>query len=161
MVLDRKLQREVLLVLRECYPESVQISNIDITHDDENNYHANLTYLHEHDLIEAEIQKIIGVYHKVLTARITVHGLDFLEDDGGMSAILQTVTVKFDSDNVRKILEEKVIAANIPQEQKETALDKIKGASGSVLKDIITDMIKKGLDHPKLLAIFIDILSRF
>ena len=45
-------------------------------------------------------------------ARITAKGIDFLEDDGGLSAILGVVTVKLHADTLREMLAKKIDASS-------------------------------------------------
>src|SRR5882672_5223716 len=51
-------------------------------------------------------------------ATITVKGLDFLQDDGGLGAILNVVTVRFEAETLRALIEAKVDASDEPPEQK-------------------------------------------
>src|SRR4029453_11221674 len=111
MKLDRNLQRTILEQLRATYPETIDFqtrANL------EPDLQSNLYYLHELKLIEAAVSGAIDNPHRIMWARITAAGLDFLEDDGGMSAMLKSVTIKFDEENLRAILENQVIASHMP-----------------------------------------------
>lgn len=157
--LDRKLQLALLTTLREHYPEVGIIDDLFNT-DDYAQLQGNLTYLEEHGLIEPEaISRGTGVPRAILTAKITAQGLDFLEADGGLSAILGAVTIKFDAENIRQILEDKVIQSELPQLEKETLLAKVRGFSGDLLKGLIIKAAEKALDKPQDLARIIDALS--
>ena len=53
---------------------------------------GNLIYLREHGLVSGEITEEFsagGAIKSMLWAVITAAGLDFIEDDGGLSAILK------------------------------------------------------------------------
>lgn len=160
MNLDRELQYEILTQLREYYPEQIEIHKLSISEQNEHQLQFNLWYLHDHDLIKGLSTRTIGVPAEIIAAQIGVKGLDFLEDDGGLSAILNIVTIRFEAENIRKILEDKIISATISPEQKKTLKQKIQGMSGDVLKDVITEMMTKGLENPAILTILIDMLSK-
>ena len=50
--------------------------------------------------------------------KITATGLDFLEDDGGVSAILRTVTIKFDLGDLRARMATRIDSSDLPAEKK-------------------------------------------
>src|SRR5262245_51879543 len=110
MRLNRVLQRQLLEQLREAYPEFVDFQSR--PEFDQPDFQSNLFYLSEHKLIDATEGGTSP--RRIVWASITASGLDFLEDDGGLSAILKTVTVKFDIENIRSILEDKVVASTLP-----------------------------------------------
>jgi len=63
---------------------------------------VNLIYLDEHGLVETkQIQFMNEAHPRVSVARITAKGLDFLQDDGGLGAILGVVIVRFEAETVR------------------------------------------------------------
>ena len=114
MSLDRDLQRQILEELAQKYPEPVDFYLHE--HFEEKMFQANLFYLQEHGLINGKLRGEVLEDHgrRIGWATITKEGLDFIADDGGLSAILKTVTVRFDADNVRSILEDKIIASSLP-----------------------------------------------
>jgi hypothetical protein len=61
-----------------------------------------------------------------MTAKITARGLDFLEDDGGLGAILNVVTIRLEADTLRQLLETKINASDMPEADKQTLLAKLK-----------------------------------
>lgn len=79
------------------------------------------------------------------SAKITKKGLDFIADDGGLSAILNIVTVKLHADTIRKMLSSKIATQDISHDQKMTLLQRVKGASEKALEAATTDLIQKGL----------------
>jgi hypothetical protein len=86
--------------------------------------------------------------------RITETGLDFLEDDGGIGAILRTVTVKLDADQLRKILAAKVQALPIPEEKKASVLSTVRNLPSEILNKLVMKFVERGIDHfPDLLEL--------
>lgn len=145
MKLNREIQREILTQLSKVYPKALEVEKISFPNEDD--FQTNLFYLEEHELIESEGKRdIFGMPPCIFVAKITAKGLDFLEDDGGLSAIFNTVTVKFDAENIRSLIQEKVVPLSWPQEKKQTFTDKLKVASGDVLKKLIDKIIEIGLD---------------
>lgn len=159
-MLNRELQREILTKLREAYPEVADLSSfLDITN---RNNQANLFYLAEHNLIAPEaMRRAMGVPRQMLTAQITAEGLDFLEDDGGLGAILNVVTVKMDAENLKAILEARINESDIPSEQKQSVIEKIRGFSGDVLKAVIIKLVEKGIEKPEQVGNIINVISKF
>ena len=82
-MLDRALQRQILELLREHYPRgAIPVRHLELG---EEQAAINLGYLEEHGLCESGV--IIGAdgYLSFGQSTITATGLDFLEDDGGLS----------------------------------------------------------------------------
>lgn len=119
-------------------------------------YLMNLKYLYEYGLIKGDESKVIGKREFFLGGiEITAKGLDLLEDDGGVGAILRTVVVKFDAENIRRIMKEKVLSSSIPDEEKNSFVEKIKNFSSTVLETITLKLIEKGLDNPSILGVLL------
>ena len=106
---------------------------------------SSLAYLEGHQLIELR-DWTIG--NPIPSARITSKGLDFLENDGGLSAILNTVTVKFDTENLRSIIESGIIKSSLPDEQKNSLKSKLKELPASALEKLTSKMLDEFLSDP-------------
>lgn len=106
---------------------------------------APLSYLEEHGLLKKEFTYSGQVLPDAL---ITAKGIDFLEDDGGLSAILNTVTVKFDMDNVREIVEAGILKMDVPEEKQSALKEAIRQAPGSMLQTAVSTMVEKGMSDP-------------
>lgn len=162
MNLNRDLQRHVLTKLKEFYPEELEIEHLGLDYEKQE-LQGNLFYLKEHELIESNTiaTYLGGVPMDMLSARISAKGLDFLEDDGGISAILNAITMKFDVENIRKIFQDKIVTSALSQDEKKTLTEKIKNMSGEAMKNVIIDLLTKGLKNPSILVFIADILSRY
>lgn len=89
MILDRKLQRQVLEVLRQVYPDDMLVSALPgFVHDKQ--FMGNLFYLREHGLIDGSDIREPGKCRSLIDVQITKTGLDFLAEDGGLKMILET-----------------------------------------------------------------------
>lgn len=153
MQVDRELQKKWLLELREHYPRWVRIYDIrgmvpDLDEDAEH-AEANLYYLLEHGLVARYgVSRDYQNQHEIITARITQAGIDFLENDGGLTAILGTVTVKLHADTIRGLIDAKIIGSSaIPEQEKPALREALKGMKEEALKQLTTRLISKGLDQ--------------
>lgn len=140
-MLDRVRQRQMLEALAATYPHH-STSFID-----ENNPAdlANLYYLQEHELVAASLTRTITGDFIFSGACITAKGMDFLADDGGLSAILGTVTVKLHADTIKELLLAKVEASELPSEKKSWLKSQVASLSGEALKTITKSLVEKGL----------------
>jgi len=117
---------------------------------------GNIHYLAEHELIEFGSETSInksywGDTHKrliILDTKITATGLDFIENDGGLSAILNTVTVKFDVDNVRELVAAGLLTAHVPEDKQGVLNKAIREAPGTMLQTAVSKMVEKGMSDP-------------
>lgn len=106
---------------------------------------ATVSYLEEHGLLKAEYPYSGQTIPSPL---ITAKGIDYLADDGGLSAILNTVTVKFDVDNVRELVAAGLLTANVPEEKQSALMKAIREAPGAMLQTAVTKMVEKGMSDP-------------
>ncbi len=125
--LDRNLQHEILKELNNIYPDSktyeywidaaiAQVVGAIETVGEAELYiakrSANLRYLAEHGLVVCNDKDLSAI------VKITAKGIDFLSDDGGLSAILGVVTVKLHSDTIQALIAAKIEQAEISDSEK-------------------------------------------
>ncbi len=149
--MDRELQRKLLERMRDIYPNRLKDYPTKQRYMPYNVAQA-IYYLREHELIEGRVSATLdrdGI--KIEWGgglRITAAGLDFLADDGGITAILRVFTVKLHADTIRDLLVAKVDAAeNLAPEKKagiKAALTKLPSAA---LQTVTGDLVKMGLEH--------------
>ena len=110
MKLDRAYQLELLELLATSYPQSFDIREMARVWDDEQEqrYAANMIYLDEHGLVESAIRFGIDGHMSMALPRITARGMDFLADDGGLSAVLGVVTVKLHEDTLKELIGQRI-----------------------------------------------------
>ncbi|MDV2441190.1 hypothetical protein QR665_17230 [Acinetobacter gerneri] len=149
MKLDRSLQKEILNVAAENYPSPIfselypieQIVGEDLLV-------ANLKYLEQHNLIEKNsiARSLDGIY-SINQVTIIHHGMDFLADDGGLSAILGVVTIKFEADQLKLLLESKIMATDLPPADKHKLIDGLRSLSAESIKHLTTKIVDLGWDN--------------
>ena len=149
--LDRNLQHKFLSELYKVYPDSItydyyinaaiaQTTGVIEAEEDALfvlKQSANLQYLAEHGLVVFGDKTFITAIVK-----ITAKGIDFLMDDGGLSAILGVVTVKLHSDTIQALLDAKINEANIPPEEK----SRLKGILSKMGDVALAKFTEKAID---------------
>ncbi|SDJ61257.1 hypothetical protein [Pseudomonas indica] len=147
MKLDREVQLTILKALAEVYPGTTRdvLKEKGIRH---NIGLANLAYLVEHRLVSARLSTTNG---RDLTPgnsqKITAAGLDFLADDGGVSAILGTVTVKFHEESLKQMIELRLSEAQLPTEEKHRLLQSVRELPADSIKHLTTRLLDLGMDN--------------
>lgn len=144
MHMIRELQKEMLEHLLSRYPESSrEVVNLG----DPKYCTGNLFYLEEHGLVKLVKSNPISGMKKVLSATITSKGIDFIADDGGVGAILGTLTIKLHEDTLRQLIEAKLQASNLPEEQKSGILKALREAPGETTKQLIAKLVDLGMEN--------------
>ncbi|EIV6583969.1 TPA: hypothetical protein R4167_001897 [Klebsiella pneumoniae] len=124
---DRTLQREILKCCIDAYPNAIRDLGDDyrcdaISSSPKDKLIANLFYLSGHNLITINPGKSVidedSAYSILDSAEITCRGIDFMQNDGGLSAILNVQTIKFHRDAV-VVLEDLIAISNMNDDQKE------------------------------------------
>lgn len=149
MRLNRELQLEIMRKLTDAYPNGVR----DVLPADSAGeetllvYAANLIYLDQHGLINAGTTKLMdgGYRFGVLTA--TQRGMDFMADDGGLSAILGVVTVRLHADTMRDLLVAKIDGSDISPGEKDDLKHRLSRLSGEALKEASKFLIQQGIQQ--------------
>ncbi|MCK7195714.1 hypothetical protein [Enterobacter bugandensis] len=137
---DRKLQLEVMKKLLEIYPGRIgrqEFNFISNLFNDEEKMIANLLYLEGHGLISSGLVAGSSSYSiNFGSLSITVRGIDFMQDDGGLSAILNVQTIKFHRDAV-VVLEDLIAISNMNEAEKEKAKSTLGELSTEALKTVV------------------------
>ncbi|WP_343548001.1 hypothetical protein [Ralstonia sp.] len=147
MKLDRDYQRRLLEQLAESYPRPHDLREFlqGLEEEAEAKYVANMMYLDEHGLIESSISFGLDGHASMGMPRINHRGMDFLTDDGGLSAILGVVTVKLHADTIRELITTKIEGTPIPEEQKSKLKRHLSTLSGEAMKALTKSLVEKGL----------------
>jgi hypothetical protein len=143
-MIDRTTQREVLEQLRDAFPAFLTFT---ADSDERQKLAANLAYLGQHGLIIDGIKISLDGHAHFGASTITARGIDFLEDDGGLSAILGTVTVKLHADTIRFIFEEKIEQSGLPPEEKSALRKHLADLPATALQAGMTQLVKLGAEH--------------
>jgi hypothetical protein len=142
MKIDRDSQRKILEELKAAYPQRLDLRGLEVGLEAAD-LAANLAYLEEHRLVDAKW----GGNFAVANAKITARGIDFLADDGGLSAILGVLTVQLHEKTLKALLEATVDASTEPDSVKSTLKAQIRALPAEALKTITTELLKSSLTH--------------
>jgi len=144
--LDRQGQRRILERLAEDYPQDVAA---DFLYEliEPSLLASNIAYLEEHGLIAAEYLGPKWRGNPVLTATLTHKGFDFIQDDGGLGAILGVVTVKIHEDSIKDLLADKIMGSDLSQRDKQRFIDQLRELPGEATKHLALKLVDAGLEN--------------
>lgn len=138
--LKRDIQKAILEDLCQVYPSAKRIEDIAKSiAQSEGIVTTNIQYLMEHGLINMWDGTLDTGPHSKSTGsfpKLNAKGIDFLADDGGLSAILGVITVKLHSDSIQALIAAKIDQAEISDSEKgglKKELGKIKDTALSTL----------------------------
>jgi hypothetical protein len=150
--LDRAVQRRILEGLATQYPEQVHATELGFD-ESSSDWNVNVLYLDEHRLVEAERQTMLSEGTFAPVARITARGMDFLADDGGLGAILNVTTVRFEAATLRELIGDRIDRANLPPEDKGRVKAWLQTAGTEALKETTKRLVGEAIERsPQMLV---------
>jgi len=158
MILDRDLQLEMLNKMASVYPFPYDFGDeLDKMNDDERGvFGANLYYLKEHEFVSPQSIKIsLDNIYTLGPTKLTAKGADFIADDGGLSAILGVVTVRFEAEQLRQILEVKIRLSDLDPERKQSMISALRELPAESIKHLTTKILDMGWDSLPTLMVLI------
>ncbi|MDQ9172450.1 hypothetical protein Q8A64_18775 [Oxalobacteraceae bacterium R-40] len=147
MKISRSLQRALLEQLAIRYPARHNDLFKNGDEERENQVVANLLYLEEHGLIESGLRQGLSGEYMYSGAKITARGIDFLEDDGGLSAILGMVTVRFDDATLKAVIAQRIEQSTLSDPEKKRWIDALRTLPADATKHLTMKLLESGLDH--------------
>lgn len=154
MKLDRELQLELLKKLADSYPDTRDVQRWESEFP---GAMSNLAYLSEHGLCDLQTIAVSSV-NVPFKARITAKGMDFLADDGGLSAILGVLTIRLHDDTIKLLIETKILQSDLPEPEKKRFLDQLRELPAETTKHLVMKLVDLGLEKgPQT----IDTIGRF
>ncbi len=149
MFLDRALQLQILESLRESFPRHKTLAKV-ASGSDVSLVSRELFYLQGHGLVQLFLNEKHGPVKAsnpyVNAALITSAGLDFLEADGGLTAILGKVVVKFDEDDFERLLAA-IDDSSAEQSVKDNLKAKLRSLPAEGLKTVCTELLCLGVGN--------------
>lgn len=147
MKLNRSAQSAILKELEKIYPEETGLVELMRVHGDEEEVITNTRYLHEHGLVKGKFSIDSARKWDLITATITAKGLDFLADDGGLTAILGVVTVRLEADTVRALMTAKINDSDLPTHEKSRLIEALRDLPAESLKQLTSHIVDAGVRH--------------
>lgn len=151
-MLNRELQRSILVELAQAYPEGLyDLPAAKCPGCSDRDLLVNVQYLAEHGLVNSGYVRrgTIGSNEFIPSGEhtITARGLDFLADDGGLTAVLGTVTVRLAADTLQALVEARLQASNLPPEEKTRISSLLRSLGTEALTEATKRMVNEGLDR--------------
>lgn len=141
--IDRDLQHRILNLLIEHYPNHIDVeAKLD---EDRSKLLFNLQYLYEHGLIGEVLTATFDGF-VIEATKITSKGIDFMADDGGLSAILNVVTVKVEASQMALLLETLVMSSNLSPADKQLMTSALRELPAESIKHLTTKVVDAGWD---------------
>jgi len=154
MILDRELQLELLSKIAECYPFAWTDFEKKPDSEDYLKIAINLNYLKGHGLLSEDATNVRpstsgngGGVISISKPKITEKGLDFLKDDGGLSAILNVVTIRFETETLKAIISTKINESDLSQEQKQSMTLALEELPAESIKHLTTKLLDECVDN--------------
>ena len=142
--LDRGLQHLIPLRLAAEYPAQCTPEDLGFPQND-TAWSVNLHYLAEHGLVEITAsQELKRGPPAVVLARATARGLDFLQNDGGLGAILNIVTVRLE-DETLKALTTRIDSSDLPPAEKSAIKKKLSEMGSEALKELTKKLVAEAI----------------
>lgn len=156
--IDRSFQRKLLEKLADKYPNFYNVEELlkdDVQDISDRTIKNNLEYLREHKLVEVKWGgTLVGIgsidgdveIHLPTSAKITAAGLDFLADDGGLTAILGVVTVKLHEETIKELMIAKVQSSDAEPTVKRNLVETLKKLPADAMKELTMATIRRGIE---------------
>ena len=150
-MINREYQKELLEKLYEAYPFGINAADIYSELDDQgkSKFLFNIKYLEEHGLVKS----CVNIVHtqggggvSLGKASITHKGIDFLVGDDGLSSILNVVTIKFEEDTLKALIELNINnAKTLSPEDKKGLIARLRSLPADAIKHLTLKLLEKGL----------------
>lgn len=153
-MVDHALIKRLLAELAAIYPNScsyTEIAALPSPLDD--NGEKMLFYLAEHGLINMPINKRTNGNYSVGRITITVKGIDFLQEDGGLSALAAPV-VRISVENIAAVIDAALVARGTPDADRSLVQKALGVAGPEVVKGFVQRLLDVGISHtPDILTL--------
>lgn len=154
MKIDREIQLEILQKLADVYPNGIYPLHTCFEGQvDPELIIANTKYLHEHGLVTSGFidrnfpgMEISDRWAEPRETFITASGIDFLRDDGGLSAILGVVTVRLESTTIMALVANRIEQAqDLNHDEKTHAKTLLRSAGDQAIRKFVDMVMETGL----------------
>lgn len=107
-----------------------------------------LVYLIEHGLCKVYYQKSLEQeLYFAAPMSLTSKGIDYLSENGGLTAQEKTITIRFEEDTIKKLIEAKIESMNATEKEKHSLKQYLKSLSGKILEEKVLALVSLGINH--------------
>ena len=165
-MINRSLQKTILESLLDTYPKKIDYIDKAISDSfTEAEIVKNAFYLRAHGLIDFKQSETLCdspiSLDDIRLIAITHRGIDFIENDGGLSAILNVVNVQFKEETLKALLSKEVNdSEEIDTSQKQRIQEAIRDMPSDLLKSLSEDLVKTAISNsPSFIFLLMSWLS--
>lgn len=105
-----------------------------------------IRYLEGHGLLDVQGPRYLEKLRHQVSIRATSRAIDFLANDGGLSAILGVVTIKLHDDTIKALIESKILASDLPPPDKQRYLAQLRSLPADATRHVVMKLLDLGLD---------------
>ena len=148
--LDYALIRAILQELEEVYPNSLVPSHLRCAAGaDEKKLVKLLYYLEEHGKITMPVHKYLGGGRTLGKLTITKNGIDFLQPDGGLSAL--TTSIRIAPESITAIIDAALAGREASETERDIIRKSLEEAGPEAVRTLVGRLIDAGIKYvPKL-----------
>jgi hypothetical protein len=142
-------QREILALLNQAYPAPVFRPALKETlpSTDDHQLAALVQHLHELGYVEARIHISNSLPQRatLLNAVITARGRDYLKEDGGLTAVRDTLTIRLHADTIRDLIVAQIERSELEGSAKQKLIEQVKSLPAKGLEGVVGKLAEEGL----------------
>ncbi len=155
MKISRQLQLSILKALQDIYPDALLVQNLPGFAMDKI-FMGNLFYLREHGLIRGGDIREPGQCRSMIDAEITKDGLDLLENDGGINAIIDHHTLSIPKAEIIAKLMTRLHETSLETEKVTTIKSQLESLPNEKLVSLFKEILLEAITtSPKIMKSFL------
>ncbi|MDR0478313.1 MAG: hypothetical protein LBH31_00615 [Burkholderiaceae bacterium] len=143
--LDRAYQFELLNELARCYPRPGFDMLYRLQEAETEKYLVNIAYLAEHGLVDKWGEFSVDMQPIFVPPTLTYKGMDFLADDGGLSAIFGVATIRIHGDTIKELLDAWIEASAASQADKRRLKSALQSLPAAATKHLAMKLMDMGI----------------
>jgi hypothetical protein len=149
-LLDRAYQLALLQMGQRAYPGNIERHHMQDLQEstDKQRHQFNLVYLIEHGLMAGQVTVNPNNSVTIKCPRLTKDGVDFLQADGGLSAILGVTTIRLHRSDLERLIEERIqLQPDLSPADKTRFVDQLRSLPADATKQVTVELLTRGLDQ--------------
>lgn len=141
---DMELAREILEFAESEYPNPYAVDELNGQRG-KDLVTATAHYLVEHELLEGTCRNRMGTIDSYADVRLTARGVDYLSNDGGLTAELGVMTVRLEAESIRDLVMARAELAGLPNHEKNLLRAQLEELPKEALQHLSKRLIDAGL----------------
>lgn len=142
---DRALIPEMLEAAAEEFPNGIDPRRFNDEHGLEV-VTATIGYMESHGLLKTIPRKRMGTIDSYAEITITHEGIDYISDDGGLTAELGVVTVRLEAETIHTLIMAQIECTDAPRHEKNLLRRQLEALPEEGLRHLTSQLIRQGLE---------------